>query len=136
MDLWTDEKAPVKRIKVEPELNINDDWVTYPIEARVMEARIPPASSALPTANLEPAFWMRAFVCGLPTYVSGNSALFRHGPSPAGLRLRNSQQDVRLMEAHTAAKEESRSCWAGVMRRVPPDPEWYLRIRDYLFRLR
>ena len=41
MDLWTAGNAPVQRIKVEPELKINDDWVTYPIEARVMEARVP-----------------------------------------------------------------------------------------------
>ncbi len=137
LDLWTDEKAPVKRIKVEPELNINENWVTYPIEARVMEARIPPASSSLPTANLEPAFWMRTFVCGLPTYVSGNiSTLSGLRPSPAGLRLRNSQQDVRLMEAHTAEKEDVKKLLGGCDAPVPADPESYLRIRDYLFRLR
>src|SRR5438105_5445871 len=26
MDVWTDRSAPVERIKVEPQLNIDDDW--------------------------------------------------------------------------------------------------------------
>src|SRR5579872_2173258 len=38
MDVWCDRTAPVRRIKVEPELNVASDWVLYPMEARVMEA--------------------------------------------------------------------------------------------------
>lgn len=123
MDLLVEGNAPVQRIKVEPELNINDDWVTYPIEARVMEARIPPGSA--------PAASMHDYVCG-------SQAL---GPPPPGpsleaLRFRNFQQDVRLMDAHAAAKEDVKKLLGGCDAALPADPEWYLRIRDYLFRLR
>ena len=41
MDLWTARDAPVARIKVEPQLHVNNDWVIYPMEARVMEATVP-----------------------------------------------------------------------------------------------
>src|ERR1700683_1413487 len=55
MDLWVEGNARVQRIKVEPELNINDDWVTYPIEARVMEARIPQGQA--------PAVSLHTYIC-------------------------------------------------------------------------
>src|SRR5262249_49797375 len=35
MDVWTDGIAPVRRIKIEPELNVGGDWIVYPMEARV-----------------------------------------------------------------------------------------------------
>ena len=41
MDVWTDRAAPVRRVKVEPQLYVNQDWVVYPMEARVMEAQVP-----------------------------------------------------------------------------------------------
>ena len=40
MDLWTARDAPVARIKVEPQLHVNNDWVIYPMEARVMSATV------------------------------------------------------------------------------------------------
>jgi hypothetical protein len=118
MDLWTDESARVQRIKVEPELNINDDWVTYPIEGRVMEARIPPGPSPAPS--------LHAYLCGSPAL----------GPPLEGSRLRNGEQDVKLLDAHGAAKEDVRKLLGGCDAPLPADPEWYLGIRDYLFRLR
>jgi hypothetical protein len=118
MDLWVEGNARVQRIKVEPELNINDDWVTYPIEARVMEARIPAGQASVPS--------MHAFICGSPM----------PGPSLDGPRLRNSEQDVKLLDAHAAAKEDVKNLLGGCAAPLPSDPEWYLRIRDYLFRLR
>jgi hypothetical protein len=118
MDLWVEANARVQRIKVEPELNINDDWVTYPIEARVMEARIPP--------GLAPAASMRAYICGPATA----------GQSPEGPRLRNSEQDVKLLDAHPMAKDDVRKLLGGCDAALPSDPESYLRIRDYLARLR
>ena len=38
MDLWVDANAPVRRVKIEPQVGIDGDWVTYPMEVRVMEA--------------------------------------------------------------------------------------------------
>jgi len=117
MDVWTDGNARVQRVKLEPELHIDNDWVTYPIEARVVEARIPPG----PT----PAASVRAYLCGESL-----------APLPEGLRLRNGQQDVRLLDAHAAAKDDVKKLLGRCDAPPPADPEWYLPIRDYLFRLR
>jgi len=118
MDWWTEENARVQRIKVEPELNINDDWVTYPIEGRVVEARIP--TGRAPSASL------RNYICGSPA----------PGPTPEGPRLRNGEQDVKLLDAHPSAKEDVTKLLGGCDAKPPSDPEWYLSIRDYLLRLR
>jgi hypothetical protein len=137
MDLWVEQNARVQRIKVEPELNLNDDWVTYPIEGRVMEARIPQGPPFLPAAHPEPpAVWMRTSVCPLPPGGIDTSGLIGGGVSLADLRFRNVQQDVRLLDAHAAAKEDVRKLLGGCDASPPSDPEEYLRIRDYLFRLR
>jgi hypothetical protein len=123
MDVWTAGNALVQRIKVEPELKINpekknDDWVIYPIEGRVMEARVPDGPA--PTTS------MHAYLCGAP----------ESGPPLEGPRLRNSEQDVKLLNAHASAKEDVKNLLGGCDAPPPSDPESYLRIRDYLFRLR
>ncbi len=45
MDLWVDANAPVRRVKIEPQIGIDGDWVTYPMEVRVMEAVVPDHSA-------------------------------------------------------------------------------------------
>jgi hypothetical protein len=126
MDLWADRDAPVRRIKVEPQLFINDDWVVYPIEARVVAATVPEG----PRDGV-PLTWMQQRFCGLIVDVGPD----RRGPPPvtvARLGSRNAQQDV-LLASRVADADLNKlvgSC------KIPADPEWYLRIRDYLLRLR
>ena len=120
MDLWTARDAPVQRIKVEPQLHVNNDWVIYPMEARVMNATVPEGKL--------PAVTMRAHLCK-----SGEAA----PPSNAtmlSLRFRNAQQDVAL--AASAPQEELQKLFGACDAPPSPDPEWYLHIRDYLLRLR
>jgi hypothetical protein len=50
------------------------------------------------------------------------------------LRLRNAQQDGALAAA--APKEEFQKLFVPCDASTSSDPEWYLRIRDYLLRLR
>jgi hypothetical protein len=118
MDLWTERDAPVRRIKVEPELNVGSDWVTYPMEARVMDAVVPEAATT--------ASSVQEVVCAkAPPAASGDRA---------ALQVRNARQDVALS---TRADRD-------VLKKLVPcgapepsaDPEWYFRIRDYLFRMR
>src|SRR5579862_8060120 len=59
MDLWTARDAPVQRIKVEPQLHVNNDWVIYPMEARVVNATV--SDGPRPNAT-DPIVW--AFMCG------------------------------------------------------------------------
>jgi len=128
MDLWTARDAPVARIKVEPQLHVNNDWVIYPMEARVMSATIP--DGARVGGSISPVGAMRQYLCdkGLPT----DSGLL--GNSVSNLRFRNAAQDVAL--AATAPKEELQKLFGSCDAPAPSDPEWYLRIRDYLLRLR
>ncbi len=125
LDLWVDRNAAVRRIKVEPQLDVNDDWVVYPMEARVMDAIVP--DGPWPEGAASPAAVMKAFVCG--------TALSKvEGDTEARLRFRNAQQDVAL--AARAPKSDLIRLIGGCGASPPNDPEWYLRIRDYLYRMR
>ena len=110
MDLWTARDAPVARIKVEPQLHVNNDWVIYPMEARVMDATVPPdAGTPDPVCRPQPG-------------ISSDLVKFRN---------RNAQQDAALA---AAAPKDGLQKLTGAC--SEPNPESYLRIRDYLLRLR
>lgn len=116
MDVWTASDAPVARIKIEPELHIDDDWVTYPIEGRVMQAAVP-----------EPALPPGSYLCPLVNATP---------PLPmARFQLRNAAQDFALA---APLEQEDRNKLLEFCDRPAPArwSENYLRIRDYLFRLR
>jgi hypothetical protein len=125
MDLWTARDAPVQRIKVEPQLHVNNDWVIYPMEARVVEATVPDGPRPNVSVPQNPIVW--AFMCGSRRvyYSYANSNTDR-------LRFRNAQQDVAL--SATAPKEDLQKLFCD--KPESSDPEWYLRVRDYLLRLR
>ena len=112
MDLWTARDAPVARIKVEPQLHVNNDWVIYPMEARVMEATIP--------LTLHPTD---------PVCKPTRRDLFRFGQVPESQCPTGC--GARCCGAQRWTPETYRR-----MRRASRHPESYLRIRDYLLRLR
>jgi len=124
MDVWTAATTPVERIKIEPELRFNDasddDWMIYPIEARVVEARVP--APALPAGS---------YLCPLVATPSVSTP----APPMARFQFRNAAQDFALAER--VPKEELAKLLAFCD--TPAPPRWsenYLRIRDYLFSLR
>jgi hypothetical protein len=117
MDLWTARDAPVGRIKVEPQLHVNNDWVIYPMEARVVSAIVPDGKRPEGLNMCTPSDKMPS-----------------DGISTFSLRLRNAQQDGALAAA--APKEEFQKLFVPCDASTSSDPEWYLRIRDYLLRLR
>lgn len=128
MDLWADADAPVRRVKIEPQIGIGGQWVTYPMEVRVTEARVPDQSAAgsAVAASFE---MMRAFLCG------GDPRQLR-GAIPAGaeFRFRNARQDVGLAGAGSATlRDELKEATGGCSAPVPADSELYLRLRDLLF---
>jgi hypothetical protein len=127
LDLWTDRNAPVDRIKVEPQLHLNGDWVIYPMEGRVMNAIVP--DGKWPSGLAPPSEVMRSFACGTKAApaAQGSDALI------PGLRFRNAQQDVALAAKAPLAELQQR--FGPCTDPAPTDPEWYFRIRDYLFRL-
>ncbi len=128
MDLWVDANAPVRRVKIEPQVGIGNEWLIYPMEVRVTEAAVldHPASARVIT---EPFELMRAFLCG------GEQRALQGGALPgAELRLRNARQDVALAGAGSAAlRDDLKKAMGGCSAPAPGDPEFYLRVRDALF---
>jgi hypothetical protein len=118
MDVWTAAMTLVQRVKIEPELHFsdanNDNWIIYPIEARVVEARVPDAG---PQVGLCPLV--------APAAASGIG----------WMELRNAAQD-KLLAARVSQDELAK---LQSFCDTPAPPRWsenYLRIRDYLFSLR
>jgi len=127
MDLWVDAQAPVRRLKIEPQVGINGDWITYPMEVRVMEAVVPALAFKKEVAS--PFEIMRAFLCGTKV-----RPLAGRVPAGADLLFRNAQQDVALAAAGSMPlRDEMKKAMDGCDAVAPPDPEFYLRLRDYLF---
>jgi hypothetical protein len=124
MDLWADHDAPVRRIKIEPQLtteNLNGDWIIYPMEVRVMDAAIQGSRNA----NEMPLCAPNGNSSGEPTPAE---------PSIDGMHLRNWRQDTALARQFP---EAGVSRMRAMCEAPPPaaNPEWYFKIRDYLFRL-
>ena len=131
MDVWVDANAAVRRVKIEPQIGIGGEWLTYPMEVRVMEPVV--AGGSIPgPAIAEPLEVMRAFLCG------GESRPLRGGAEiGAELRFRNALQDVALAGASSAAlRDELKKAMGGCSAPVPADPESYLRLRDLVLRKR
>jgi len=131
MDVWVDGDAPVRRVKIEPQIGIGGDWVTYPMEVRVMEA-VGPGNAPRGPAIAEPFEVLRTSLCG------GEPRPLRGGaPIGAELRFRNAQQDVALAARRSEAlREELKKTMGGCSASAPADPEFYLRLRDLLLRPR
>jgi hypothetical protein len=114
LDLWVDGGAPVRRAKVEPQVFVNGDWVTYPMEVRVSETVVPDGA----VRELGP----EEVLCGAQ----------KKGPQRTDLHLRNARQDAALLaHASSAQQEAARKALGGCDAKQPPtDPEYYLRLRD------
>ena len=131
MDLWVDANAPVRRVKIEPQVEVGGEWLTYPMEVRVAEAS-PVLEAPAGQALAEPWDLMRAFLCG-------GEARSLSGATPLGaeFRFRNARQDVALARASsTGLRDELKKAMGGCSGPAPADPEFYLHLRDLLLRAR
>ncbi len=144
MDLWADATAPVQRIKVEPEVLADGDWITYPMEVRIAEAvapesgrlmvNPPPPDKPSDTAALA---LLRTRLCDSRNM--GKPAL-TEPKTVRDLILRNVSQDIALTPSPEAlwrvtGATDRRAWCAAVPTPRPPGaqgPEWYLRARDRL----
>jgi hypothetical protein len=125
LDLWTNPSSPVQRIKVEPQLNVNGDWVIYPMEGRIVSARVPVGER--PPGTAQPTEVMRGFLCGVKVEEGPPAA----GVTQASLRFRNAHQDRAL--AASVSREELQKRFGACDAPPADNPEWYFRIRDFLF---
>lgn len=148
LDVWVAPDAPVRRVKLEPQLHFQDRWIIYPMEVRVVASIVPPGTGQ-PLDLLVPGrradagsmARLRAFVCG--GGVAGNPAA---QDSLAYFVDRLALQDIALArtfreEAKTwliaellrAAGATSSRAWCED-RRLPDNADWYLRFRDAVLR--
>jgi len=115
MDLWTAPGAPVQRIKVEPEIYVSSEWVTYPMEARVSETRVPDTDET-------------GIFCPLQKPAATNAI-------PA-LQFRNAVQDGALAARLPDAERKKLHVFCESSLADGSLSEAYFKIRDALFRLR
>jgi hypothetical protein len=151
MDIWVPAHAPVRRIRVEAQLNIGDDWIIYPMEVRIQSAVVPKLvlpTGALPpltAASVESAFGpLQGYLCGKNEKPNGAGGTIRE------MIRRNAAQDAAMarklepalgreaIEKSLAALLDAPdpAAWCAA-RAAPParlDPEVYLKLRDYLIR--
>jgi hypothetical protein len=150
MDLWVDSDAVPGRVKVEPQVNVRQDWAVYPMEVRIISAFVPRPSSPVgtlpPVTSPSDAFALgplKSYLCGVRE-VSGHAA-----PCIRAFIRRNAMQDITL--ARLLEKGNGReSVAAGILKPLgvagqeawcaspgtsnPLGPEWFLRARDFLYR--
>lgn len=155
MDLWADRAAPVRRTRLEVQLNCGDEWTIYPMELRIQAARVPAQAGALEpvgdaaTASSDSARGpLRSYLCGGAVAGKGDDA-----SGPATIRRmirRNARQDAAI--ARSLENGEGRPAVAGVLlaamgvqdraawcaapstASAELGAEWYLRVRDALYR--
>ncbi len=129
MDVWVAKDAPVRRIKLEPQVYIREDWVLYPMEVRVRDVQVPDGA-ANDTSVLDPFSAMQAFLCGAPLAKPATEAL-----TVRRVQYRNALQDVALArQALPSDREELKKRLGGCKPGpLPSDPEFYLKVRDYFF---
>jgi len=121
LDVWAERDAPVRRIKVEPQVNIDNNWVIYPMEMRVRDAQVP---GVLPPATL------RTLLCGGVSTAAPEDAK----PSVEQFHLRNERQDAALSgQASPMDRDELKKRLGGCTARPSSDPEAYLKARDFFF---
>ena len=151
LDIWVAAAAPVRRIKVEPQMWIPDRWIVYPMEVRVIQPVVP-KHVLVPTQLPEPGVRadrvvypvLRELLCKTPQGKGGGSA----AATVFSLMHRNIAQDMAL-----AAAKPRDELVAGILRvagitnledwcsvttvsQVGELPaEWYLQVRDFLYRV-
>lgn len=153
VDVFVPLTAAVRRVRVEAQLNVGSDWIVSPLELRLQPATIPLMTSSfggvapLGAVSADTSYGViRQFLCGKPQPYKDAE------PSVLSFLRRNAIQDASLakaLEPKPAARGQLRSALAGSFGakdaeslcadppKAPPsyNPELYLKIRDYLYRL-
>jgi len=152
LDLWVPGEAPVERIRFELQLNVDQEWVIYPMEVRIQAPVLPvsltPGSALAPldaAADASAYEMLRSYLCG------GGKREPEGPPSIRGIIRRNARQDVALARSLEAkcGKEALIPGLLGVLAPGAQPASWclapafpaghgaegYLRVRDHLYRL-
>jgi hypothetical protein len=144
MDLWADSGAPVRRIKVEPEVYMDGRWTRYPMEVRVVQAvasgsgawdRLYPPDVSLP-ADASAQAALRAILCAGSR--SGFSSAAAAAPTVRALIARDARQDLRIAggaeHIWRSIHPADRAQWCSGYHKDNSGPESFLRVRDRIYR--
>jgi hypothetical protein len=143
LDIHVPKDAKVERIKVDPQLWIDQRWLSYPMEVRVVAAQVdgdlPQPGEAVPIHFPVDAsaqrVWRRVF-CSISEITSATNTL-----TIRDLVERNARQDVALRRRWTVEdvtrqlgiKDAAQLCGEAYVP-SPKGPENYLRLRDRILR--
>ena len=148
MDIWVPADAAINRVRLEVLMKIGSGWIMYPMEVRVMPAVAPaiqerqtvlPPASARADASVYGPF--RNFLCNAREPARKERLTVRR------MIHRNAEQDLALARALEGRSNDLRAellrragatdrrKWCQVPPAVePPGAEWFLRIRDAIYR--
>ena len=143
LDVHVPKGAKVERIKVDPQLWLDEHWLTYPMEVRVVavqvEGNLPrqgePAPINLPVDASSQRVWRQKY-CGIPEITPVPNALTirhlieRNARQDAALRVRWTVEDVTRILGVKDAAVWCREAYSP----SPNGPENYLRLRDRILR--
>jgi hypothetical protein len=142
LDITVPKDAPIRRIKVDPQVFFENHWISYPMEVRVVAAQVQgdlpapgePAPIQFPVDATAQTVW-RSEICakGEKNRVSGplsiRQLVERNARQDTALRGRLTAEDVaRLL----GVKDARTLCEAYAPN--PAGPEVYLRLRDRVLR--
>lgn len=152
LDVWVPPKTPPGRFRLEVQLNFSDRWIIYPMEMRVLKPAVTnpgaaPAGSPAPPEVPADTFARGPFLswlCGPGKNGAGAAA------NLGDLIRRGARQDIALAQA-IEAKIGRDALAVGLMKAIGSDKpaaawckapsvptedgaEWYLRVRDYIYR--
>jgi hypothetical protein len=148
LDMWVHRKAEVDRVKVEPQLYVAsiDDWVVYPMEVRIQSpvardlkmtysSRLPAVTAPSDETVRGP---LRAAMCGVaeasgtrPPQLTARDLLRRNVVQHMSL----AGDKASLQSAFHKASGMDAETWCKSPSTPPTGPEWYLRLRDLIYRL-
>ena len=126
LDIWVPPNAPVRRVRVEALLRTGDLWLQSPLEVRVFPTVAPSVFSwggPVPEAGERADAALAAVLCGKPASPGRPETRI-----PALIR-RNAIADVGIA-GEKGKLEELR----GACKTPPPDAEWWLKVRDGIYR--
>jgi hypothetical protein len=142
LDISVPRNAPVRRIKVEPQVFFENHWISYPMEVRVVAAEV---KGALPTPGENAPIQFPIDASAQRVWRSKFCSKLENKP-PSGpltnrqLVERNARQDAALRE-HWNVEEVTRllavkdaAAWCEAYIPSPVGPENYLRLRDRALR--
>jgi hypothetical protein len=151
LDVWVPGLAPSRRIRLEAQLNDGTGWIIAPMEVRILAGIAPqlkPVSASLPSIEMPSDTAarqaLREYVCD----VKPQGAPPRH--TVRDLIRRNAMQDVAIARSlqvswgreplraaivKAAGGGDDVAAWCSQSPQTSPlGPEWYLRVRDFLYR--